>query len=232
MLNRSLPRSLRALGYTEGQVAALQSYCLGTASLRGAPGVSWEALRAKGLPESRLQELESAIPRAWDIESLFSAAFLDEASAFALGIAADRWRDPGFSLLRHLGFSSQQIEAADRQVFGERGIEGAPDLRPEHYAVFDCAQPCGRSGRRSLDYRAHLAIMAAAQPFLSGGISKTINLPGGASPETVQQAFLEAWRRGIKAVSVYRDGSKLSQPLQAEVSPQPPPEAPLCVECG
>src|SRR5204863_631538 len=131
---------------------------------------------------------------------------------------------PGFDLLAHLGFSRQQIDQASAYVCGTMTIEGAPHLRAEHYPVFDCANKCGKTGQRFLSAEAHIRMMAAAQPFISGALSKTINMPHDATVEDVKRAYLLSWQSMLKANALYRDGSKLSQPLNT-VADAPEPAA-------
>lgn len=114
---------------------------------------------------------------------------------------------------KKLGFSKQEISTANDYICGTMTIEGAPFLKHEHYPVFDCANKCGKKGTRFIKPLAHIRMMAAAQPFVSGAISKTINLPNSASIEDIKDAYLQSWKLGVKANAVYRDGSKLSQPL-------------------
>ena len=134
-----------------------------------------------------------------------------------LGIPAEKLRDPAFDLLRHLGFTRAQVDAANAHVCGTMTLEGAPHLKSEHYVVFDCANPCGRTGRRYLSVESHIRMMASAQGFVSGAISKTINMPNDATIEDCKAAYELSWSLGVKANALYRDGSKLSQPLSASL---------------
>ena len=162
--------------------------------------------------------MEKALPTAFDIKFAFNkwtlgADFLRD----ALGVDAADLAAPSFDLLAHLGFSKREIEAANIHVCGAMTVEGAPHLRPEHYAVFDCANPCGRTGKRFLSVDSHIRMLAAAQPFISGAISKTINMPNEATVEDCKAAYILSWKLGLKANALYRDGSKLSQPLQSQL---------------
>jgi ribonucleoside-diphosphate reductase alpha chain len=130
-----------------------------------------------------------------------------------LGIPEAKLNDPSFDLLRHLGFSRSDIEIANDHVCGTMTLENAPHLKPEHYHVFDCANPCGKKGKRYLSVNSHIYMMAAAQSFISGAISKTINMPNDATIEDCQKAYELSWALGVKVNALYRDGSKLSQPL-------------------
>ena len=162
--------------------------------------------------------MEKALPTAFDIKFAFNkwtlgAEFLRD----ELGVDAEDLASPSFDLLSHLGFTNREIEAANIHVCGAMTVEGAPHLKPEHYAVFDCANPCGRTGKRYLSVDSHIRMLAAAQPFISGAISKTINMPNDATVEDCKAAYLLSWTLGLKANALYRDGSKLSQPLQSQL---------------
>jgi ribonucleoside-diphosphate reductase alpha chain len=211
IVNESVPPALRRLGYSEAQISAIVDYARGRGSLRGAPGINHESLRAKGFDDGTLARVEKALPTAFDIKFAFSK--------FNLGASfcKDVLRvDPDApDLLVALGFSRAQIDAANAWACGTMAIEGAPELKPEHLPVFDCANRCGRTGTRFISAEAHIRMMAACQPFISGAISKTINMPNDATVADVKNAYLMSWRLGIKANALYRDGSKLSQPLSS-----------------
>ncbi|MGE5270746.1 MAG: vitamin B12-dependent ribonucleotide reductase [Thiohalocapsa sp.] len=214
IINRLVPRALRRLGYDERQIAEIERYALGHGSLTDAPGINHETLAARGFDAAALQALEAALANAFDIKFAFNRwtlgdAFLTE----RLGIAAEELADPGFDLLAALGYSRAEIEAANAWCCGAMTLEGAPYLRSEHLAVFDCANPCGKNGTRSIPTEGHIRMMAAAQPFITGAISKTINMPNAATVEDCKAAYMLAWKLGLKATALYRDGSKLSQPL-------------------
>ncbi|MGD1016163.1 MAG: vitamin B12-dependent ribonucleotide reductase [Roseiarcus sp.] len=218
IINRAVPEALRALGYGEAHIAEIVAYAVGHASLGQAPGVNAASLRAKGFTDAALAKAESALAAAFDIRFVFNkwtlgADFLTS----ALKIPAEKLDEPGFDLLAHLGFSRQEIEAANVHICGAMTLEGAPHLKAEHYPVFDCASPCGRTGQRCLSVESHIRMMAAAQPFISGAISKTINMPNEATVEDCKDAYMLSWRLGLKANALYRDGSKLSQPLNAQL---------------
>ena len=211
IVNESVPPALRKLGYTEAQVVAIVDYARGRGSLKGAPGINHESLRAKGFDDGTIAKIERALPTAFDVKFAFSkynlgAAFCRD----ALSIDPD-----APDLLLALGFSRAQIDAANFWACGTMSIEGAPGLKPEHLPVFDCANRCGRTGTRFISSEAHIRMMAACQPFISGAISKTINMPNEATVADVKNAYLMSWRLGIKANALYRDGSKLSQPLSS-----------------
>lgn len=214
IINRLVPEALKTLGYDAAQIAEIERYALGHGSLQGAPGINHESLAARGFDEATLAALEGALASAFDIKFAFNKWTLgEEFLTERLGIAADRLGDPGFDLLAALGFSRAEIEAANTHCCGAMTLEGAPYLKPEHLAVFDCANPCGPSGTRCISAEGHIRMMAAAQPFITGAISKTINMPNAATVEDCKEAYRLSWRLGLKAVALYRDGSKLSQPL-------------------
>lgn len=218
IINRAVPEALNVLGYSEEEIADIVTYAVGHGSLAEAPAINHGTLKAKGFSQEAIDKVERALPAAFDIKFAFNkwtlgADFLQE----ALGIDAADLAAPNFDLLAHLGFSKREIEAANIYVCGAMTVEGAPRLKGEHYAVFDCANPCGRTGKRFLSVESHIRMLAAAQPFISGAISKTINMPNEATVEDCKQAYLVSWRLGLKANALYRDGSKLSQPLQAQL---------------
>jgi ribonucleoside-diphosphate reductase alpha chain len=214
IINRLVPQALAALGYGKDDIAAIERYALGHGTLRGAPAINHESLAAKGFDEAALAALESALAAAFDIKFAFNKWTLGEALLTeGLGIAPETPADPGFDLLAALGFSRAEIDAANTWCCGAMTLEGAPRLQAEHLAVFDCATPCGKNGTRAISVDGHIRMMAAAQPFITGAISKTINMPNAATVEDCKDAYQLSWRLGLKAVALYRDGSKLSQPL-------------------
>ncbi len=218
IINRAVPEALRALGYDEKRIADIVAYAVGRATLAHAPGVNHAALSAKGMPKEAIEKIEAALAGAFDIRFVCNKWTLGaEVLSGALKIPAERYEAPGFDLLTALGFSKSEIEAANSFACGAMTLEGAPYLKPEHYPVFDCANPCGRTGKRYLSVESHIRMMAAAQPFISGAISKTINMPNDATVEECKDAYMLSWRLGLKANALYRDGSKLSQPLSAQL---------------
>ncbi len=218
IINRVVPEALAKLGYTPEQVARIERYAVGHGTLSGAPGVNHDRLRAKGFGDAQLAKLEEGLKSAFDIKFAFNKWSLGEDFCTGtLGIPASSLDDFSFDMLAFLGFTKADIDAANTYVCGAMTLEGAPGLKVEHLPVFDCASPCGRIGTRYLSAEAHIRMMAAAQPFISGAISKTINMPNHASVEACKDAYLLSWRLGIKANALYRDGSKLSQPLNASV---------------
>ena len=216
IINRAVPGALVNLGYKPGEIEEIIGYALGRGTLEGAPEISATALVGHGFGRAEIEKIEAALPTAFDIRFVFNQWTLgEEFCTGILGIPLEKLRDPAFDLLRHLGFSRAQVEAANAFVCGTMTLEGAPHLRPEHYAVFDCANPCGKLGTRYLSVESHIRMMAAAQSFVSGAISKTINMPNEATIGDCQAAYELSWSLGVKANALYRDGSKLSQPLSA-----------------
>ncbi len=217
IINRAVPEALRVLGYSPSQIAEIETYAVGHGSLANAPGINLAILEQKGFSSEAIEKLERALPTAFDIKFVFNKWTLGEDCIAKLGIPAEKLADPRFDLLSALGFTKREIDAANVHVCGAMTLEGAPYLKPEHYPVFDCANPCGRNGRRYLSVESHIRMMAAAQPFISGAISKTINMPNDATVEDCKAAYLLSWKLALKANALYRDGSKLSQPLQSQL---------------
>ena len=217
IVNQSVEPALRRLGYSEKQIQEIEAFAKGTGSLVGTPHINRATLKAKGFDDEDLARVEAALPGAFELQFAFNKYSLTEQFCKdKLGLTEDQLNDWNFSILRDgLGFTQQQIEQASDVICGRMTLEGAPYLKDEHLAVFDCATPCGKHGSRFIRPLAHIDMMAAAQPFISGAISKTINLPQNATIAEVKEAYRYAWERMIKAVALYRDGSKLSQPLAA-----------------
>ncbi|HUX12936.1 MAG TPA: adenosylcobalamin-dependent ribonucleoside-diphosphate reductase [Spirochaetia bacterium] len=216
IINQSIPPALTKLGYSKQQIDEIIAYCVGHGTLKDSPAISLEALSAKGFGDTELAKVESSLKNAFSIDGafgpwLFDPAFLEK----KLGIPEVTWSLPGFNLLRHLGFSADDVSVAEEWACGTMTVEGAPHLLAEHLPVFDTANPSGRKSTRSIQWRAHVGMMAAAQPFVSGAISKTINMPNTATVEDVKGAHMLAWSKMLKAIAIYRDGSKLSQPLSS-----------------
>ena len=216
IINQSVPAALDILGYGSAQIEEIISYAVGHASLGNAPGINHTSLIGHGFGSAELEKIEAALASAFDIRFVFNQWTLgQEFCTGPLGIPLEKLNDPTFDLLRHLGFSRADIDAANDHVCGTMTLEGAPHLDPQHYHVFDCANPCGKKGKRFLSVDSHIYMMAAAQSFISGAISKTINMPNDATIEDCQEAYELSWSLGVKANALYRDGSKLSQPLAA-----------------
>ncbi|HZP77198.1 MAG TPA: vitamin B12-dependent ribonucleotide reductase [Pseudolabrys sp.] len=218
IINRAVPEALRTLGYSEADIAEIEAYAVGHGTLSQAPAINHTTLKAKGFTDEAIAKVEKALPTAFDIKFAFNKWTLGEDFCRnELDIAAEDLASPTFDLLAALGFSKREIEAANIHVCGAMTVEGAPHLKAEHYPVFDCANPCGRTGKRYLSVESHIRIMAAAQPFISGAISKTINMPNEATVEECKEAYLLSWKLALKANALYRDGSKLSQPLNSQL---------------
>ncbi len=216
IINQSVPAALAKLGYSEAAAQEIVAYAVGHGSMGNAPGINHTSLIGHGFGPEEIAKVEKALPTAFDIRFVFNQWTLgEEFCTQTLGIPSEKLADPTFDLLRHLGFTKAQIEAANDHVCGTMTLEGAPHLKAEHYSVFDCANPCGKKGTRYLSVAAHIHMMAAAQSFISGAISKTINMANSASIEETLAAYELSWSLGIKANALYRDGSKLSQPLAA-----------------
>jgi ribonucleoside-diphosphate reductase alpha chain len=214
IINRSVPAALEKLGYGSAQIEEIISHAVGHGSLGNAPGVNHTSLIGHGFGQPEIEKIEAALETAFDIRFVFNQWTLGAAFCTGtLGIPPEKLNDPTFDLLRHLGYSRAEIDAANDHVCGTMTLEGAPHLKAEHYSIFDCANPCGKTGKRFLSTESHITMMAAAQSFISGAISKTINMPNDASIEDCQKAYELSWSLGIKANALYRDGSKLSQPL-------------------
>jgi len=218
IINRAVPEALRALGYRESEIAEIEAYAVGHGSLANAPGINVTTLKAKGFTDEAIAKVEKALPTAFDIKFAFNKwTFGEDFIRGELGIDAETIATPGFDLLQTVGFTKREIEAANVHICGAMTVEGAPHLKAEHYPVFDCANPCGKVGKRYLSVESHIRMMAAAQPFISGAISKTINMPNDATVEDCKAAYMLSWRLALKANALYRDGSKLSQPLNAQL---------------
>ncbi len=218
IINRMVPGALHTLGYDDGEIAAIERYALGHGTLKGAPSINHETLAAKGFDAPALAAIEGALTAAFDIKFAFNKWTLGEAFCTdVLGIPPAALADPAFDLLATLGFARSDIDIANTYCCGAMTLEGAPHLKSEHLAVFDCANPCGRLGKRCLSVDSHIRMMAAAQPFITGAISKTINMQNSATVEECKDAYLLSWRLGLKATALYRDGSKLSQPLASNL---------------
>ncbi|MGC2822835.1 MAG: vitamin B12-dependent ribonucleotide reductase, partial [Pseudolabrys sp.] len=218
IINRAVPEALRTLGYSEADIAEIEAYAVGHGTLAQAPAINHTTLMAKGFTQEAIAKVEKALPTAFDIKFVFNKWTLsEEFCRDKLGISAEDLASPTFDLLVALGFGKREIEAANIHVCGAMTVEGAPHLKAEHYPVFDCANPCGRTGKRFLSVESHIKMMAAAQPFISGAISKTINMPNEATVEDCKEAYLLSWKLALKANALYRDGSKLSQPLNSQL---------------
>jgi ribonucleoside-diphosphate reductase alpha chain len=218
IINQAVPAALRALGYRESEIAEIEAYAVGHGSLSNAPGINASTLKAKGFTDEAIAKVEKALPTAFDIKFAFNKwTFGEDFIRDQLGIGPEAVAAPNFDLLTALGFTKREIEAANVHICGAMTVEGAPHLKAEHYPVFDCANPCGKVGKRYLSVESHIRMMAASQPFISGAISKTINMPNDATVEDCKSAYLLSWKLALKANALYRDGSKLSQPLNSQL---------------
>ena len=218
IINRAVPEALRTLGYSESQIAEIEAYAVGHGNMNQAPGINPGSLKAKGFTDEKIDALNAAMKSAFDIKFVFNKWTLGEAFCKeTLGFTDEQLGDLSFEMLPALGYSKKEIEAANIHVCGAMTLEGAPHLKAEHLPVFDCANPCGKIGKRFLSVESHIRMMAAAQPFISGAISKTINMPNEATVDDAKNAYMLSWKLALKANALYRDGSKLSQPLNASL---------------
>jgi ribonucleoside-diphosphate reductase alpha chain len=218
IINQSVPLALHKLGYTDDVIETIVRHARGSGSLIGCPHINPAVLLDNGFDQAGIDKIESLLPGAFELSMVFNRwTFGDDYLTDKLGIPEDSLALPNFDLLSALGLTRRQIAEANDYVCGTMTVEGAPGLDPKHLPVFDCANKCGKTGTRFIPFRAHIEMMASVQPFISGAISKTINMPNEASIEDVQDAYLYSWRKGIKANALYRDGSKLSQPLASSV---------------
>jgi len=232
IINRAVPQALRKLGYSEAHIAEIEAYAVGHGSLRQAPAINHTTLKMKGFTDEALETVEAGLASAFDIKFVFNKWSLGDAFLRdELGVPDDKLDNPTFDLLQFLGFSKDDIEAANEHVCGSMTLEGAPHLKAEHLEIFDCANPCGRRGKRYLSVNSHIDMMAASQPFISGAISKTINMPNDATVEDCKNAYMRSWRKALKANALYRDGSKLSQPLNAQLLADEAEEAEEVAAC-
>ncbi len=219
IINQQVPEALKTLGYPAKQITEIVNYAVGRGTLKDAPGVNHQALRAKGFDDEALAKVEKALAAAFEIKFVFNKYALgEEFCKTKLGLTQAQLDDYGFDMLAALGFLKVDVDAANEYCCGTMTLEGAPNLKNQHLAVFDCANPCGKKGKRYLSAKSHILMMAAVQPYISGAISKTINMPNTATVEECKEAYLMSWKLCLKANALYRDGSKLSQPLNAAIA--------------
>lgn len=216
IINQAVPAALRNLKYSEEEIIAIVNYAKGSATIVGAPHINTDSLKAKGFSDADLEKLDKAIISAFEIGFAFNVYTLGEDCLQRLGFKAEQYNNHDFNVLRSLGFSRTQIAEANEFICGTMTVEGAPFLKEAHYPVFDCANKNGAKGVRYIHAHGHIKMMAAAQPFLSGAISKTINLPNEAKVEEIKDCYQLSWSLGLKANALYRDGCKLSQPLSTK----------------
>ena len=213
IINWSVFTALKNLSYTQQQIEDIAKYIVGTNSLKGAPYINDLALKRRGFADEDIQKIEKSLPSVFEIQFTFNVHTLGKDCLERLGFKPEQYNSPTFDLLNALGFTQAETDAANEYVCGTMTVEGAPHLKEEHYSVFDCANKCGKKGKRFIDYMAHVKMMAVAQPFLSGSISKTINMPNEATVVDVQKVYMESWKLALKSLALYRDGSKSTQPL-------------------
>jgi ribonucleoside-diphosphate reductase alpha chain len=213
IINQSVPQALKNLNYDDKQVDAIIKYAVGSASFAGAPFINHQSLSEKGFLSDEIKKLDTAAVAAFEIGFVFNVYTLGEACLQRLGFKPEQYFNFEWDLLEALGFNEDQINAANDYICGTGTVEGAPFLKDEHLPVFDCANKCGKKGERFIHAYGHIRMMGAAQPFLSGAISKTINLPNEATVEEIADCYMLSWKLGLKANALYRDGSKMSQPL-------------------
>lgn len=216
MINTAIPQALALLGYRDDEILDIQRHILGHATIQGAPVINPESLRMLGFDTATLEAIDKAIQSAFDIRFAVTPMVVGlEFCRTRLKVPEEQLQNPNFDLLAFIGFTPKQIEQANLYAFGTMTIEGAPHLKPEHLPIFDCANRCGELGTRFIPAMAHVTMMAAIQPMISGAISKTINFPGDASVLDIEHVHYQAWKLGLKAIAIYRDGSKFSQPLNS-----------------
>ena len=213
IINQSVPAALKNLGYNAKEVDTIIKYAVGSASFAGAPFINHQSLSEKGFIADEIKRLDAAAATAFEIGFIFNKYTLGEECLQRLGFKPEQYNDFEWSLPEALGFTEEQIEAANDYVCGTMMLESAPYLKEQHLPVFDCANKCGKKGLRYIHAHGHIRMMGATQPFISGAISKTINLPNEASVEEIADSYMLSWEIGLKACALYRDGSKLSQPL-------------------
>ena len=231
IINQAVPEALRTLGYDATQIEKIINYAVGLGTLQDSPALNHAQLRVKGFGDEQIETIESGLASAFDIKFVFNKWTLgEEFCKSVLKISDEQLNDYGFDLLAHIGFSKADIDRANIHVCGAMTLEGAPGLKDEHLSVFDCANPCGRLGKRFLSVESHIRMMAASQSFISGAISKTINMPNEATVEECNAAYMLSWKLGVKANALYRDGSKLSQPLSTQLIADDADEAEEAVE--
>ncbi|MBU1954392.1 vitamin B12-dependent ribonucleotide reductase, partial [Patescibacteria group bacterium] len=219
IVNQSLKPALKSLGYSDQQIEDIVAYTKGHATLDGCPHINAKSLKAKGFSEKEILAIETQLAGVFELKFAFNRFTLgDDFCKEVLGMSDSDLNDIEFDMLKAIGFSDDEIESANEYVCGTMTIEGAPYLEEEHYPIFDCANKCGKKGKRYIPYYGHLRQMAAAQPFISGSISKTINMPENCSVSDIQNAYMESWELMLKCNAIYRDSSKLSQPLSTSSS--------------
>ncbi|MEM1329839.1 MAG: adenosylcobalamin-dependent ribonucleoside-diphosphate reductase [Planctomycetota bacterium] len=222
IVNASVPPALKALGYGDAQIRDITTHILGTLDLHvdmpegvGQPGETlFQWLIGKGLAEDELETVTKSLPGMFELGFAFTAWGLGDEALERIGFEPEAAKaDPTWNLLKALSLKGKQIDELNERVCGTQTIEGAPHLKDEHLPIFDCANKCGKTGERFIAAGGPIRMMAAAQPFISGAISKTINLPHEAEVGYIKDSYRLSWELGLKANALYRDGCKLSQPL-------------------
>jgi len=213
--NQSIHPALSALGYSTDQIERIMNHVLGTMTLEGAPHINSDSLKVKGFTDTDSAKIEDQLKGVFELAFAFNRFSLGDETLKRLGIREEVYTSPAFNLLKELGFTDDEIQSAQQYVCGTMTLEGAPDIKEEDLAVFDCANKCG-DGTRYIAPMAHVKMMAAVQPFISGSISKTVNMPHEATVEEISEIYRTAWEWGVKSIALYRDGSKLSQPLNTK----------------
>lgn len=216
IVNQSVPKALSKLGYSKDQIKEIEYYMKGRGTLVGAPNINPEILKDKGFNSEDLNKVEAMLPTTFDITFAFSPFNLGEQTLKRIGLTPEQIAKPNLNVLKELGFTKEEIAEANEYVCGTMTIEGAPHIKKEHYPIFDCANQCGVKGKRYIAPEGHVRMMAAVQPFISGAISKTINMPHNATIKEIEHIHNLSWKSMLKAIAVYRDGSKLSQPLNTK----------------
>ena len=216
IINQSVPMALDNLGYTKAEVADIIRYVVGTGSLDLSPHINRTSLTKKGFDDKTIEKIEKILPGVFDLGQAFNRENVGEELLEKIGIKAEKYNSPTFDLLRALEFSPEQIEEAKNHICGMMTIEDSPRLKDEHLAIFDCANKCGAYGKRFIEAKGHVDMMSAVQPYLSGAISKTVNVPSDAKVEDIEKIYFDSWKKGLKAIAIYRDGSKLAQPLSSQ----------------
>jgi ribonucleoside-diphosphate reductase alpha chain len=215
IVNQSVAPALTHLGYAPEEISDVLTYIVGTSSIEGAPHVNTDTLLDKGFSEEDILKLQATLPAVFELKHAFNVFTFGEETLQRLGFTVDDYTSWDFDLLRALGFTKAQIAEANDHICGRQTIEGAPHIEDEHLSVFDTANKNGKYGTRFIHHNGHIKMMAAAQPFISGAISKTINMPHEVTVEEIEGAYHLSWELGLKAMALYRDGSKAAQPLNS-----------------
>ena len=223
--NQSVNKALKNLGYNKADVSEMIDYLIGTLSFDESPHINTENLLEKGLSQQDIDKATESLPTVFDLDFAFNRFSVSEETFKRLGISEELYSAPEFNLLRVLGYTPNQISEAKKVICGRMTLEGCTLLKPEHLSVFDCANACGEKGTRYLSANSHIKMMAAAQPMISGAISKTVNVPNETTVEEIKSIYMESWKLGLKAVAIYRDGSKISQPLSNKSSKKDAPQS-------